>query len=761
MLAHKFGNSIIENFRIANPQTARVTPLIFEEQLKMEVRAVVSAQEQFTAVACCRWSCYRAASPSKPQPQPRPPAACLLALTPSLLSQWGSKWVTAVASRRVLTIRTKEGAAGFFDPPGPVRRTEEEEEEPEIIGVHVWVYVSPTLGVVQCGAFRCPDRLGLSTMVAGLGDGTFLMRGSREKKPFGFTLFVADASGSVVSTLGSTAEFLSLLAVSSKWLLMCGVVRDEMHLWKMVDRCLVHDEDNHVKVVARNRGHCFCRAGDISPFDGNKAVLMDNYGATAGNKVMLVDLDRTFESKKLVYSHAMDIPCHSRGCVWGSGTTLYTLHSDYRTSVAYVFNPQTKECVCSFPNAESIENIGPHHLCCAGNNKMLQVFHWSDLTTPCCGFDALQIGLLMSITPIGVLLSAPLWTALADKTRKHKIVWLVSLSLTVLLQVTLIWVHNFYFLAVVVLLVSCARSPLGAILDATVIGLVGKNHYGKQRLWGSLSWGLMAFASGFLIDRLGVYSMFVQFALLSVVYAGLLLIQFKYFPVDLQLRVQKPAIIKSTMLLLRNWDIITVLLAAFMTSFCLSSVSYVFIYIEQEFNVKKDLFGLYGLSIACTVIMEVPIFFFSQRLTDIIGQKGMLLVSHVSLILRVSFYTVMPNEWVLLPIELLHGLVIAPMMSTAVTMLSQSAPKGFETTAQSLFTATYSGLGSCIGQVVCGVVVKKLGCLFLFQAVAVIMSTFTLFSLINLIVHKCGTRWDSPQTGAASPPLEMEPIGSP
>eukprot|EP01105_Mastigella_eilhardi_P011030 TRINITY_DN2541_c0_g1_i1.p1 TRINITY_DN2541_c0_g1~~TRINITY_DN2541_c0_g1_i1.p1 ORF type:complete len:333 (-),score=69.93 TRINITY_DN2541_c0_g1_i1:64-1062(-) len=283
--------------------------------------------------------------------------------------------------------------------------------------------------------------------------------------------------------------------------------------------------------------------------------------------------------------------------------------------------------------------------------------------------------------------------------------------------------------------------------------MVGRENYGYQRLWASVSWGITAFIVGTVVDKLSVYAIFVAFTVTSLALACLLAIRAKAFPLEFQ-PLHKTALPfwQAIRQLLSSWDIIVVLLSAFMTGFCLSTVAFLFYYLRENFNVGKSLFGLYGLSICCSVSMEIPLFFFSKKLFAWLGEFPMLMISQVCFIARVSLYTVIPDPYLILPLELLHGIVFAPVWTAGVTLIAKNAPPEIAATGQGVFQAVYSGLGTGIGQIVCGFVVARLGCIFLYRGAAVLMGVFLAFSIINYIAVTATRRWRRQAPGTPSEP---------
>jgi hypothetical protein len=119
------------------------------------------------------------------------------------------------------------------------------------------------------------------------------------------------------------------------------------------------------------------------------------------------------------------------------------------------------------------------------------------------GFDALQIGTMISFSRVIMLLSTPTACAYADRHGAHRglLATLAALAGGVILLFPFAPPGSFYTVAAIFALYSiCCGSKL-AICDTIVLhackGFAEK--YPLQRLWGSISWGVVAMAIGFFL----------------------------------------------------------------------------------------------------------------------------------------------------------------------------------------------------------------------------------------------------------------------
>src|SRR5690606_6939379 len=125
-----------------------------------------------------------------------------------------------------------------------------------------------------------------------------------------------------------------------------------------------------------------------------------------------------------------------------------------------------------------------------------------------------------------------------------------------------------------------------------------------------------------------------------------------------------------------------------------------------------------GLSLVAATVSEIPVFFFSAPLLRKVGARGLLLMALAACVVRLLAYTLLPPVWLVLPINLLHGLTFAALWVAGVSYANEVAPKGLGATAQGLFTGMTMGLGSAGGALLGGTLYDSLGPAAMYRAAA-------------------------------------------
>lgn len=318
------------------------------------------------------------------------------------------------------------------------------------------------------------------------------------------------------------------------------------------------------------------------------------------------------------------------------------------------------------------------------------------------GLSASQIGLLAGLLPLVTLVSAPLWSGLADVTGRHRALLLLALGGSVAAVLGLSQTGSLAGLILLVMLNAFSLAPVIPLIDNTVLAMLGERRslYGQQRLWGAVGWGVVAPLAGRLIDSLGMAAAFGGYALLMfgclLVVAGL--------PVG---RTRIGGSYWHGMAeLLGNWQWGVFLASIFIGGLALSiEMSFLFLYMDRLGASKT----LMGIALAVSTISELPVWFFANRLIERLGTRKVLVISLLACAVQGFGYALMGDPLAALPIQLLHGLAFSASWAAGVAYSAEIAPPGLGATAQGVFSGVSFGLRAALGAFLGGVLFDHIG----------------------------------------------------
>lgn len=259
---------------------------------------------------------------------------------------------------------------------------------------------------------------------------------------------------------------------------------------------------------------------------------------------------------------------------------------------------------------------------------------------------------------------------------------------------------TFVLMLVIVLTGQFVSNPAAPLLDAATMALVKecndrgqKVEYGHQRLWGGVAWGVFAPLSGLAIDTysaaypesfnkyLPAFIFFVAIVLLSVVPA--LCIGF--------LPHRPPESLASNLgTLIRKPKVLVFLYAMFISGVSVGVIStYLFLFLAE----LSGSHTVMGLTLTLTSVAEVPFMFFATKLIERLGHRGVFVLTLFCYTVRFAGYSLLQNPWLVLPIELLHGVTYGALWPACTSYINLITPDNMLTTMQSITFGIKCGLG--------------------------------------------------------------------
>lgn len=396
---------------------------------------------------------------------------------------------------------------------------------------------------------------------------------------------------------------------------------------------------------------------------------------------------------------------------------------------------------------------------------------------------------------------ALVWSHVADKSGRPKMI--ISICATVYcIMMCLLTVPIFkdkkqqFYLGVYAAIVNGTGQFFLAgcfpLLDALVLAMLArdprnsKEIFGRQRLWGTFGHCVATYICILSKKLMGYNGMFVSLVICTAVF-----IAFIYFgiPSNLDFDLKKgghhghgghgekkaanltaaqeaaaaerdrPTVGSPTLRLLRNphflFFVFFVLIAGYVRAIMTNFQSF---FLSKVLHQSDEFVGHAG---AVRVITEVGVFFFGKQLMAWMGPYWMLIMSQVAGIARILGYAVMPVDqgswkYSVFPLELLKGLNTGLIVSSAVRLANDIAPRDCSNTAQGLFSGVYTGLATAVGGIFGGWLIyynldKPVPMQSMFMVSAIITGLMTVafalkYALIDRVIFTCGS-----SKGVASP----------
>jgi PPP family 3-phenylpropionic acid transporter len=347
------------------------------------------------------------------------------------------------------------------------------------------------------------------------------------------------------------------------------------------------------------------------------------------------------------------------------------------------------------------------------------------------GISVERIGWLTGLATLTGLLAGPAWGALADATHAHRLILQLGFFGVIGMTLVLAFTRQFVWLIPVIVALSIASSPIIPLIDNGVVKLLGerKDRYGQLRLWGSVGWGIVAPAVGWLVQSYGLRLIFYTYVVLMA--ACLVFAR--------QLPSPHPSTNtgygRGLRALLTQPAWLLFLAVVFVGGISMAIVnSFLFLYLSE----LKASATLMGVSMTVATLSEVPIMYYAARLLRRWGPGPVLIVAFLLFGVRMLAYSFAHAPWLVVLIQLLNGPTFAAAWVAGVSLANQMAPEGLGATAQSMFSSTLMGLGGTAGAVMGGWLYDHAGSAAMFQisGVSVIIGTLVYALVMALLTNR-------------------------
>ncbi|XP_072930652.1 uncharacterized protein Sugb [Epargyreus clarus] len=246
--------------------------------------------------------------------------------------------------------------------------------------------------------------------------------------------------------------------------------------------------------------------------------------------------------------------------------------------------------------------------------------------------------------------------------------------------------------------------------DAICFNLLGTkiSHYGKQRLWGSVGWGIFSLLTGTLIDLFsdGAYKDYtIAFILMFVFMSGDVTVSCFVKNESTKMSIN---ILADVSTLLTSLPTFVFMLWTIAVGLCTGLLwNFLFWHLEDISGKTCDgsdyIKTLQGLVSAIqTFCGEIPFLFLSGFILRKLGHVNMMSLVLFAFGVRFILYSFLTNPWWALPIEMLQGITFGMFYPTMTSYANVVSPPGTETTVQGLVGAIFEGVGTSLGNFIGG-----------------------------------------------------------
>jgi len=342
------------------------------------------------------------------------------------------------------------------------------------------------------------------------------------------------------------------------------------------------------------------------------------------------------------------------------------------------------------------------------------------------GFSGRQIGFLSLVQPLIMLLVAIPIASLADHKRWRVLLLKISILGFSIMMMFAIFPRSFLFWMCCRFIMALFASPATPLADSMIarMALTHKLNYGSMRLWGSVSFAVMAASCGMIWEHIGLRMMLpiTGMVILFVIGSASLLEEGPPRSTDTH---------SVGMWHILRQDMGLVVLA--MTSFLMGGSVYMSVTFDGIY--MTDLGGtqgMIGFMFGLTAFSEPPTMHYSQALIQRLGGPKTLLMACGVMLMGFIGYSLAWEPWMLLITAAIKGLGFGLFWVTNVRLTSERAPEHLASTIQSIITTASFGIAPVIVSPISGELFDAFGPRAIFFGTTACVSGAVIMLLVAL-----------------------------
>ncbi len=327
-------------------------------------------------------------------------------------------------------------------------------------------------------------------------------------------------------------------------------------------------------------------------------------------------------------------------------------------------------------------------------------------------FNAIDIAILMSVSPVMRMIAPNIWGWLADHTGERRRVVQIAAALSAVFYLGVFKATSFWEMFLVLGLMNFFWSASMPLVEATTLSYLGKHtaRYGRIRSWGSI---------GFIVSVVGLGYAFDYIAIAWLLWAGLvceigiLIFSRQIPPTEVLAHHTDTQPIRQIVLQPR-------VLALFGACFLMAVAHgpyYTFysIYLVEHGYAKSAVGGLWALGVTC----EIGVFFLMPWLARRFGYTRILLASFSCTILRFMLIGWGVDFLLLLLIaQMLHAVTFGAYHASSVGLVHEFFQGRHQSKGQAMFGSLTYGAGGIVGGLASGPIWQHYGASVLYSCSA-------------------------------------------
>ncbi|XP_023211758.1 major facilitator superfamily domain-containing protein 6-like [Centruroides sculpturatus] len=277
-----------------------------------------------------------------------------------------------------------------------------------------------------------------------------------------------------------------------------------------------------------------------------------------------------------------------------------------------------------------------------------------------------------------------------------------------------------------------------SLSDAACYELLDERNdlYGKQRLWGTIGWGVFSLFTGLLNDLITGDSPHKNYSasfymLIALVVLDLIIL------IDSNIKNAKfsETSFKNVCMLFSQIRIVIFITTVFIIGALTGLQWSYFFWYMTDLKANQLIMGL-ALGVE-SFLGELPFFFFAGEIIKKLGYVNTISLTLFSFSIRYLLYSVINDPWLVLPVELLQGPTFGIFYAAMTSYANMMAPAGTEATMQGILGGIFEGLGIAAGSLLGGLNIDYNGSHDTFRKAGLIAILCCLLHVVINVILSC------------------------
>ena len=344
-----------------------------------------------------------------------------------------------------------------------------------------------------------------------------------------------------------------------------------------------------------------------------------------------------------------------------------------------------------------------------------------------------MVGILLGVFEAAGIAGPFIFGYWADKRGEYKTGLVFSHLLTFLPIIPLILVHNPFLTGIILIPMGIGFRSIVPLLDTvTTIGIGSDGNYGRVRLGGTIGFCCMLFVLQLTpwVKPTNQINIALWAGFITLLSAGsVIIIPQKYTNIGRQKheKHQKKRSLSSVLVL-------GLIAMAFSRLGIVPVISFFSLFLTESLH-----WHAVGFMWALASITEIPAMLVSKRLINRIGSLPLLLVSSLSISIRLLICVLFPTRAGIIIAQLFHCISYGLFQPVAIAYITECVPPQQRAMGMSLYVSLGVGLPTLIGNILGGIIIEQMG----YRALFGIFSVFPVLSLglyFPLVLARKGRR---------------------